>query len=117
MSEIKHPAHLEEEKNPVAEIKNAWDRYGKTASYILLVIVLIAGGIYAYQSLIAGPKEQQAAEAMFRAQQYYQQDSTPAGPQRGQYQCRFPQDHLPLWRHQVWKARQLLRRKLLSEAG
>jgi len=32
MSEIKKPAHLEEEKNPVADIQNAWDKYGKTAS-------------------------------------------------------------------------------------
>jgi hypothetical protein len=31
MSEIKHPVHLEEEKNPVAEIRNTWEHYGKQA--------------------------------------------------------------------------------------
>jgi len=75
MSEIKKPAHLEEEKNPVAEFQNAWDKYGKTASYVVLVIVLIVGGFYAYRNLISEPKEKQAAEAMFRAEEYYRQDS------------------------------------------
>ena len=75
MSEIKKPAHLEEEKNPVAEIQNAWDKYGKAASYVLLVIILIVGGFYAYRNLISEPKERQAAEAMFRAEEYYRLDS------------------------------------------
>jgi len=75
MSEIKKPAHLEEEKNPVAEFQNAWDKYGKTASYVLLVIVLIVGGFIAYRNLISEPKERQAAEAMFRAEEYYRLDS------------------------------------------
>ena len=76
MSEIKKPAHLEEEKNPVAEFQNAWDKYGKTASYVLLVIVLVVGGFYAYRNLVSEPKERQAAEAMFRAEEYYREDST-----------------------------------------
>jgi len=75
MSEIKKPAHLEEEKNPVAEFQNAWDKYGKTASYVLLVIVLIVGGFYAYRNLVSEPKERQASEAMFRAEEYYREDS------------------------------------------
>jgi len=75
MSEIKKPAHLEEEKNPVADIQNAWDKYGKTASYVLLVIVLVVGGVYAYRNLISEPKERSASEAMFRAEEYYREDS------------------------------------------
>src|SRR5579872_3860123 len=75
MSEIKRPAHLEEEKNPVAELQNAWEKYGKTASYALLVIVLIVGGVFAYRNLISEPKERQASEAMFRAEEYYREDS------------------------------------------
>ena len=75
MSEIKKPAHLEEEKNPVAEFQNAWDKYGKIASYALLVIILIVGGFYAWRNLISEPKERQAAEAMFRAEEYYRADS------------------------------------------
>jgi TolA-binding protein len=75
MSEIKHPSHLEEEKNPVAELQLMWDRYGKTASYVLLVIVLLVGGFFAYRNLISAPREKQATEAMFRAEEYYRLDS------------------------------------------
>jgi tetratricopeptide (TPR) repeat protein len=75
MSEIKHPAHLEEEKNPVAEIQNAWDKYGKLASYVLLAIVVVVGGFFAYRNLIVEPKERQAEEAIFRAEEYYRADS------------------------------------------
>src|ERR1700749_1615242 len=75
MSEIKHPAHLEEEKNPVAEFQNMWDRYGKQASYVLLAIVVIVAGFFAYRNLGSEPNEKKATEAMFRAEQYYRLDS------------------------------------------
>ncbi len=75
MSEIKHPAHLEEEKNPVAEFQNIWDRYGKQASYVLLALVVIVGGFFAYRNLVSAPNEKKASEAMFRAEEYYRQDS------------------------------------------
>jgi tetratricopeptide (TPR) repeat protein len=75
MSEIKHPAHLEEEKNPVADIQNMWERYGKQASYVLLTVIVIVAGFFAYRNLISEPNEKKAIEAMFRAEQYYRMDS------------------------------------------
>jgi TolA-binding protein len=75
MPEIKHPAHLEEEKNPVARFQDAWDRYGKQASYVLLAILVIVAGFFAYRNLVSEPNEKQAVEAMFRAEEYYRQDS------------------------------------------
>jgi predicted negative regulator of RcsB-dependent stress response len=76
MSEIKHPAHLEEEKNPLAEIENVWEKYGKQASYVLLAIIVIVGGYLAYRNFVAEPKEKVATEAMFHAEEYYRMDST-----------------------------------------
>ncbi|HEX3935680.1 MAG TPA: tetratricopeptide repeat protein [Puia sp.] len=76
MSEIKHPAHLEEEKNPLAEIQNVWERYGKQASYVLLAIIVLIGGYLAYRNFVAEPKEKTATEAMFHAEEYYKMDST-----------------------------------------
>lgn len=76
MSEIKHPAHLEEEKNPLAEIQNVWERYGKQASYVLLAIIVLIGGYLAYRNFVADPKEKTATEAMFHAEEYYRLDST-----------------------------------------
>jgi TolA-binding protein len=76
MSEIKRPVHLEEEKNPIADLQLFWERYGKLASYALLAIVIIVGGYFAYHNFIVEPKEKQATEAMFRAEEYYRMDST-----------------------------------------
>jgi tetratricopeptide (TPR) repeat protein len=75
MPEIKHPAHLEEEKNPVAELRKTWEHYGKQGSYVLIAIVLLIGGYLGYRSWIAEPNEKQAVAAMFRAEQYYRMDS------------------------------------------
>lgn len=75
MPEIKQPAHLEEEKNPVAQLQNTWDRYGKQASYVLLAIIVIVGGFLAYRNMVSEPNEKKATEAMFRAEEYYRQDS------------------------------------------
>ncbi len=75
MPEIKHPSHLEEEKNPIAQLENAWDKYGKTASYVLVALIVIVGGYFAYKSMVSEPNEKKAVEAMFRAEEYYRQDS------------------------------------------
>src|ERR1700743_2421995 len=75
MSEIKHPAHLDEEKNPLADLQVVWMKYGKMVSYVLIALIVVVGGYFAYRSFIAEPKEKQAVEAMFRAEEYYRQDS------------------------------------------
>ena len=75
MSEIKHPAHLEDEKNPVAELHSAWEKYGKQLSIALVAIILIVGGFIAYRNMVSEPNEKQASEAMFRAEEYYRMDS------------------------------------------
>jgi tetratricopeptide (TPR) repeat protein len=75
MPEIKHPVHLEEEKNPVAELQNIWERYGKQASYVLIALIVIVGGFFVYRNMFSEPNEKNATEAMFRAEQYYRLDS------------------------------------------
>src|SRR5258707_6158457 len=75
MSEIKHPAHLEAEKNPIDQMQQFWERWGKQASYGLLVLALILAGYFAYKNWISEPKEAKANEAIFRAEEYYRMDS------------------------------------------
>ncbi len=75
MSEIKHPAHLQEEKNPVEKIQQSWDKYGKQAGYALFAIILIVGGYLGYKYMISDPNEKKATEAMFRAEEYFRMDS------------------------------------------
>src|SRR5882762_4216364 len=75
MSEIKRPAHLAEEKNPVDQFQHFWDRYGKQTGYALLVIILLVGGWLGYKFMVAEPNEKKAGEAMFRAEEYFRMDS------------------------------------------
>lgn len=75
MSEIKHPAHLAEEKNPVAELQSTWEKYGKQATYALVALIVIIGGYFAYKNYVSEPNEKAASEAMFRAEEYYRLDS------------------------------------------
>jgi predicted negative regulator of RcsB-dependent stress response len=75
MSEIKRPAHLQEEKNPVAELRTTWERYGKQASYALIILILLVGGYYGYRNWVSEPNEKKAVESMFRAEEYYRVDS------------------------------------------
>ena len=75
MPEIKHPAHLQDEKNPIDKIQHFWDRYGKLAGYALFAIILIVGGSLGYKYMIRDPDEQKATESMFRAEEYYRMDS------------------------------------------
>jgi predicted negative regulator of RcsB-dependent stress response len=75
MPEIKHPAHLQEEKNPVEKFHHFWEKYGKQAGYAFFVLILIVGGYLAYKYMISDPNEKKATEAMFRAEEYYRMDS------------------------------------------
>ncbi len=52
-----------------------WKRYQKQILTALAAIVVVAGGWLVYQSLIVGPKEEQAADAIFKAQQNFVKDS------------------------------------------
>ena len=60
----------------MADFQNAWEKYGKQASYVLLAIIVIIGGYLAYRNFVAEPKEKAASEAIFHAEEYYRLDST-----------------------------------------
>jgi tetratricopeptide (TPR) repeat protein len=76
MSEIKHPAHLENEISAADKLQNFWEKYGKQSSYVLLAIILVLGGWLGYKNLVSEPNEKKAGEAMFRAEEYYRMDSS-----------------------------------------
>ena len=52
-----------------------WDRYKKPLLIGLGALVLVVVGVVAYRQLVTQPNERKASEAMFRAQEYFTQDS------------------------------------------
>lgn len=75
MSEVKH-AHAQTESELVIErAKDFWSRFGRTITIVSGAIIILAGGYLAYKYIIKIPKEQKAADAMFRAEAYFSKDS------------------------------------------
>jgi tetratricopeptide (TPR) repeat protein len=75
MSEIKHPEHLQHKKTASESWMLYQDRYGKQTVIALVVLLLMAGGYFGYRHFVVEPKEKQAEEAMFRAEDYFRMDS------------------------------------------
>lgn len=59
----------------IAKAKDFWGKYGKLLTVVSVVIILVGGGYYAYSNFVVKPKEAKAAEVMFKAEEYYRQDS------------------------------------------
>jgi tetratricopeptide (TPR) repeat protein len=59
----------------IAKAKDFWAKYSKPVTIICAAIILVFGGWYIYQNYFKGPKETKAAEAMFKAEEYYRIDS------------------------------------------
>ncbi len=75
MSDIKNREHLEREISPVDKWKHFQDNYGRKATIGLTIILLAVLGYFGYKQFILDPKEKQASEAMFRAEDYFRMDS------------------------------------------
>ena len=75
MAEVKDVRPRTESEAVVDRAKDFWSRFGKTISIALGAVVLVVGGFLIYKNLIQGPKEKKAADAIFRAEQFYAQDS------------------------------------------
>lgn len=75
MSEIKHPEHLQHKKTVAESWIQYQERYGKQTLIAIVVLVVIAGSYAGYKHYVQEPKEKQAEEAMFRAEDYFRMDS------------------------------------------
>lgn len=59
----------------IAKAKDFWERYNKPVMIACAAIIIVVGGYFGYKNFILKPKEQKAADAMFRAEEYYRIDS------------------------------------------
>lgn len=77
-NEVKHP----EEKTKVTHnvhtgqgAEQFWIKNQKRIIYGVSIVILAIAGYFIYQNYFQGPKEQKAAEAMWKAEDYFRQDS------------------------------------------
>jgi tetratricopeptide (TPR) repeat protein len=59
----------------VVKAKTFWAQYQKPVLTIVVVAAAIIGGWFAYKNFIVAPKEEEAQNAMWKAEQYFRQDS------------------------------------------
>lgn len=77
MAKAENTPKLINEQRSVSEMSadELWHRYGKLAVYALTLIVVVIAGYFIYQSQFRAPAEQKAVEAMWKAEEYFRQDS------------------------------------------
>lgn len=75
MAEKKKVQEGEESEVIIAKAKDFWERYNKPLVGISLAVIIIVGGYFAYKNFFKSPKEEKAADMMFKAEEYYRMDS------------------------------------------
>lgn len=75
MAEVKQPRHNAESDIVVERAKDFWSRYNRPVLLLCAAIIVVGGGYLAYKYLVKAPKEKKAAEAIFKAEEYYRMDS------------------------------------------
>src|SRR5438270_8632229 len=60
----------------ISQMQGYWKKYSKSAAIIIAAAVLIFGGWFAYNAWFVQPKEEQAEKAIYKAQQYFAEDSS-----------------------------------------
>lgn len=63
-------------KDVFLQLENIWNKNKKIITIAVVAIAVIAGGLYAYQNYVVAPKEEKAADALYKVQQYFSQDSS-----------------------------------------
>jgi len=55
--------------------KRYWTKNQKPLSIVLIAIIVVGGGWYIYNNYVVAPKEEEAQKTMFKAEEYFRQDS------------------------------------------
>jgi predicted negative regulator of RcsB-dependent stress response len=74
-TEKKQTSSVTKDRHVVDRAKDFWTKYGRPVMIASSVIILLGVGYLAYKYLIKAPEETKAAEAMFKAEQFYRLDS------------------------------------------
>lgn len=75
MSDNKPVQQVETGEEVIAKAKDFWTKNSKPILIVGTALILLVGGFFAYKNFFQQPKEEKAAEAMFKAEDYYRKDS------------------------------------------
>ena len=76
MAEVKHARrNAGTDQEVIDRAKDFWTRYGRVIMITAGAVILLGGGWLAYKYLVLAPKEEKAAEALWKAETYFMQDS------------------------------------------
>src|SRR5688500_3199121 len=75
MSENKNVQEVQTGDDVVAKAKDFWTKYSKVILWVCTALILLVGGFFVYNNFFQKPQEEKAAEAMFKAEDYYRRDS------------------------------------------
>ncbi|MEP7372862.1 MAG: tetratricopeptide repeat protein [Chitinophagaceae bacterium] len=59
----------------IAKAKDFWAKYSKLILIAGTTLIVLVGGFFVYKNFFQKPKEEKAADAMFKAEDYYRMDS------------------------------------------
>jgi tetratricopeptide (TPR) repeat protein len=66
----------QEMNETIVKMQSFWQRFQKPLLVVVAALVIVIGGWYGYNEYIVKPKEEKAADALFKAQQYFNIDSS-----------------------------------------
>jgi tetratricopeptide (TPR) repeat protein len=68
-------AHEAKKEDVVLKAKNFWTEYQKPLLTIIIVLIVIVAGWFGYQNYVVKPKEAEAENTIWKAEQYFREDS------------------------------------------
>lgn len=75
MSEKKQVQEVENSEVVIAKAKDFWTRNSKVILGVGVALLILVGGYWGYKNFVSKPKEEKAADAMFKAEEYFRLDS------------------------------------------
>lgn len=69
------PNDRSSEERMVERAQDFWSKNSKIIVYVLAGLVLLVAGYFGYRNYVLAPKEEKAAESIWQAQKYFEQDS------------------------------------------
>lgn len=75
MAEVKNAPGTTGNEVIVDRAKDFWGQYGRFVLIGGAALIIIVGGFFIYKNFVQAPKERKAMESLYKAEEYYRQDS------------------------------------------